>query len=391
MSSLQSKLWQRIRAEVATAGERVLDAEFRAGRGLARRLRDADSEAMRELGVEFLRLGSTEPPPRRSRVEHADDPASAALAASFDQDYPADATGAFGLLKLPRTRLHMPSALHAVSGWLLRESMPSTSLITNPKYWALIRMAPLRRARPLAPGVLGALTWGHNFYHWLIETLPRLQMLEKCDPALPVYLPRSSSPFVAASVRMLGLQERVKWLADGFYEAESLIVPTRLSEAIYPTAVAVDWLRARLREAQPPGERGRLLYVSRRDANIRFATNEGEVANAMLRLGFETVSLSALDLESQVRLMSSARCIVGAHGAGLAHLAFVADGGMVVEFFEEGHSAPCFYHLASLRTADYGCLVCPRDGLGYRVNVEHLERLVRRMLARTGGAQSLSS
>ena len=54
---------------------------------------------------------------------------------------------------------------------------------------------------------------------------------------------------------------------------------------------------------------------------------------------------------------------------------------MVVEFFEEGHSAPCFYHLASLRTADYGCLVCPKEGLGYRVDVAHLERLVRRMLA----------
>ena len=381
MSSLRSRLWQRIRAEVATVGERVLDAELRAGRGLARRLRDADSEAMRELGVEFLRLGSSSPPPRRSRVEHADDPASAALAASFDRDYPADATGAFGLLKLPRTRLHMPSAVHSVSGWLLRESLlSSTGVITNPKYWSLIRTAPLRRARPLAPGVLGVLTWGHNFYHWLIEALPRLQMLEKCDPALPIYLPRSSSPFVAASIRMLGLQDRVTWLADGFYEAESLVVPTRLSEAIYPTAVAVDWLRARLREPQPPGESGRLLYVSRSDANIRFATNEGEVADAMRRLGFETVSLSALDLDGQVRLMSSARCVVGAHGAGLAHLAFVPDGGRVVEFFEAGHSAPCFYHLASLRTADYGCLVCPREGLGYRVDVAQLETLVRRML-----------
>ena len=224
------------------------------------------------------------------------------------------------------------------------------------------------------------MTWGHNFYHWLIETLPRLQMLERCDPALPIYLPRSSSPFVADSVRMLGLEERVRWRADGFYEAESLIVPTRLSEAIYPTAVAVDWLRARLREAQPPEERGRLLYVSRRDANIRFATNEGRSKTQCSGWDSRTVSSSRSSTSSQVRLMSSARCVVGAHGAGLAHLAFVADGGMVVEFFEEGHSAPCFYHLASLRSADYGCLVCPREGLGYRVNVAQLESLVRRML-----------
>lgn len=390
MSSLRSKLWQRMRAEVATAGERVLDAELHAGRGLARRLRDADSEAMRELGVEFLRLGSTTPPPRRSRIEHADDPASAAVAALLDRDYPADATGAFGLLKLPQTRLHMPSALHTVSGWLLRESLPSTSVITNAKYWALIRMAPLRRARRLAPGVLGALTYGHNFYHWLIETLPRLQMLESCDPALPIYLPRSSPPFVAASLRILGLQDRVEWLEDGFYEAESLIVPTRFAEAVFPTGVAVDWLRAHLRQAPPPGERGRLVYVSRRDANIRFATNEDEVADAMLRLGFETVSLSELDFHSQVRLMSSARCVVGAHGAGLSHLAFAADGGMVVEFFQDGHSSPSFYYLASMRAADYGCLVCPREGLGYRVDVPQLEKLVRRMLARAGEAPRLT-
>jgi capsular polysaccharide biosynthesis protein len=283
----------------------------------------------------------------------------------------------------------MPSAVHVTSGWLVRESMLTTNLIANPKHWALIKAASLGRARRLAPGILGALPWSHNFYHWLVEVLPRLQMLEACDPALPVYLPRSSPPFVAASIRRLGLQDRVRWLADGFYEAESLVVPTRLSEAEYPTSVAVDWLRERFLDGDLPADARGLIYVSRRDANIRFATNEIEVERAMVRLGFQPVVLSSLDLASQVRVMSSARCVVGAHGAGLSHLAFVADGGMVVETIQEAHFAPCFYNLASLRAADYGCLACPKDGLGYHVDVGRLVALVSRMLDRVGASHSL--
>ncbi len=347
---------------------------------MARRLIAADSETLYRLGAEFEVIDWSEPPDWRAAVEHPGGDASTALASRIAREYPYDATGAYGLLTLPDVLLHMPSAVHTASGWIVRESLLSPTILANPKYWALIQSLVWRHARRLEPGILAALTWNHNFYHWMVEILPRLSMLSRCRADLPLYVGESTPPFVAASLELLGLRDRVEWLPDGVYQAESLIVPSRMSLALHPTRAAVDWLRDQLRDRASAAGPGRLIYASRRDAAIRFAVNEDEIAAAMERLGFEEVAFSGLSLAEQIRVMSSARAVVGAHGAALAHLAFAHDDGMLVEFFEEGHAMPCFYHLANLRRFTYGCMACPREGLGYRVDVARLEGLVRRMM-----------
>jgi hypothetical protein len=374
------QLWQRFRADASALGDRVLRRQLEVGAGLAGRLIAADSETLHRLGAEFEVVDWSEPPEWRATVEHPGGDASTLLASKIAGKYPHDATGPYGLLTLPDVLLHMPSAVHTAGGWLVRESMLSPAVLANPKYWALIQSLDWRHARPLAPGILVALTWNHNFYHWMVEILPRLSMLSRCRPDLPLYVGESTPRFAAASLELLGLDHRVVWLPDGVYRAESLVVPSRMSLALHPTRAAIDWLRDQLRNRASAAGPGRLIYASRRDAAIRFAANEDEVVATLARLGFEEVAFSTLGLAEQIKVMSSARAVVGEHGAALSHLAFAHDGGMLVELFEEGHAMPCFYHLANLRRFSYGCMACPREGLGYHVDVARLEGLVRRMM-----------
>lgn len=78
-----------------------------------------------------------------------------------------------------------------------------------------------------------------------------------------------------------------------------------------------------------------LLYVSRGDARERRIVNEAELIKALEKLGFKSITGGALTFEDQVRQFAQARIIFGAHGAGLANMAFAPRGTPVVELFPE--------------------------------------------------------
>lgn len=343
------------------------------------RLVSAASEEARRIGVRYQVLGCTRPLDGTADVIHTGDPDSAMFAARLERPYPPEATGPFGLLRLPRARLHVPSCMHAVAGRLVRESFLSEAFTSNPKYWLLCEIARLSPARRLPPGVLVPLTWHHNFYHWLVEMVPRLQMLDGLPRGLPLYVPRRVKPFVRESLAALRLLDRVTWLDDAVFEVEELVVPSRLSLAVYPTGTAVDWLRSALR---PPSSDAspRRLYISRGDASIRFVTNEDELAAALGTLGFEFVTMAGRTLTEQIALVASARVVVAPHGAALAHLAFLQQRGGVVELLQQGHGEACYHRLSRLCDAAYGCVVGARSGLGFAVEPARLLPVVERVL-----------
>jgi hypothetical protein len=383
VSYLSRRIVRSLRRQATVVGGIRLQKQLVTGRGLAARVTSVQSDALHRLGARFEVLGCSRPPLQLSELRLPDDSGPEARAIRPDLNYPEDATGPFGVITLPHARVCMPSAIHLVDGWLLEESMLTRGIIANPKYWWQARTARWRATQRLPFGVLGPLTWHHNFYHWLIEILPRLRMLGdgQVDSSLPIYMPESSPSFVRESLNLVGLAHRVRWLPDGLYDAEGLIVPSRLSSAVYPTSVAIDWLRDRILGQPIAGESlssPRYLYISRRDVADRVPRNEQQIASAMGALGFEVVNFSKMDLAAQIRLTSRARLLVGAHGAGFAHVAFLPEGAGVIEMIEEGRGilGGGYQYLASLVNARYGLLVY-RRGL---VDVPRLVRFVRQMV-----------
>jgi hypothetical protein len=374
---------------------KFLRDQLRSGRGLWAHVISVESEIARRLGVRFEVLGRSGPPSHMTPLRQPED--LAGHATPEDLSYPPNASGAFGLITLPLARVCMPSAVHAAGGWFIEEALMSPHSFAHPRYWWTAQIAKRGmavKARRLPRGVLGTVEQHENFYHWLIEILPRLRMVEEgqVDRSLPIYMPERSAAFVKQSLNLVGLSHRVRWLPDGVYEAEGLIVPSRISLMCYPTGVALNWLRERLLESAnqraggTPSSRP-YLYVSRRDAKKRVPINDQEVASAMSSLGFEVVNFSEMDLAAQIRLASRARLMVGPHGAGFSHVAFLAEGAGIVELLEEGQGwvGGGYHYLASLRNVQYGLMLC---GHGFVVDIPRLIRFVRGMLEAVEGAQS---
>ncbi len=131
----------------------------------------------------------------------------------------------------------------------------------------------------------------------------------------------------------------------------------------------------------------RRIYLARRGR--RKIANESELAPILARLGFETVAMEGLGLAAQVDALRGARVVVAPHGAALAHLVQVAEGGTLVECLPPRISNPSFFMLAGacgLRYAairgreDRASRGQPDGAADFAVDASDLERVLRAAL-----------
>ncbi len=203
----------------------------------------------------------------------------------------------------------------------------------------------------------------HNYYHWMVEALPRLQFLD-CLPdgsKIPLIFPAPGpKPFHLASLAALGIRNPIVAVNARLVKFKRLYVSTFLDPGAI-TARQVDWLRARLfPNAVKAGwsERPRRIYVSRRDANARNLVNETEAAATLAALGFETVVPGTLPLERQIQTFASADIVVATHGAGNTNTAFCRPGAIVIELVPDSVRQPHYWMLGSVADLRYGRVLC---------------------------------
>ena len=248
-----------------------------------------------------------------------------------------------------------------------------------------------------------------SYYHWVIEYLPRLRMLERYEtetgrrPTLLV--PPEPKPWIRETLRLCGWgpDDCTEWI---WPEAriERLVVPSHRNQFVSPhdshfgddfnpAPEDARWVAERMRsnvDGLDPGE-GSLdagafssrVYVSRRDTGTRRVADEAAVLDALEPLGFESYALSELSIPDQIRLFAHADAVVGPHGAGLVNLIHCEDAA-VFEFFPEDHVQPYYFSLARQLGFEYDCAVYPSRDDETVVDPENLRERVAAFLDRSG-------
>jgi capsular polysaccharide biosynthesis protein len=285
---------------------------------------------------------------------------------------------AAGILVCRDLRISFPTGVHLLGGVTVDEAMLSPSVVDNPKYaYALIRLALARRTTRIDRAVVLSMPWYHNFYHWIVEMLPRVLLLR--DPGQymhhPLLVPSDGPSFIRQSLELTGLIRRAEFVPSGAYSIGEAVIPSRLSRGTNVSPHSIDWLNAAFADVAP-GD-ARRLYVSRRDARIRFVRNETETARWAEEHGFTVFCPSDHTLEQQISAFKGAEEIVGPHGAGLSLLAVAKPGAKVLEIFQEGHFLSSYADIAAIRRQEYGFIVARRDGLGMRVDLGALSAVAQ--------------
>jgi hypothetical protein len=211
---------------------------------------------------------------------------------------------------------------------------------------SLLRALPSPRA-PDELEVAALLTnrWTNNYWHWIVDVLPRLEGLERYEAETGVrprlLLPPRLRAWQVASLNAVAPEAPTRPWGRRRIRVGLFVIPSfrrQYDGRSYHRPVspgACRWLRGRVlgRSGRGrEGNRGRRIYISRRDAAFRRVVNEGEVVRALGDAGYEAHVLGSLSFAEQARLFSAAEAVVAPHGAGLANLVF-AEAPTVLELF----------------------------------------------------------
>jgi capsular polysaccharide biosynthesis protein len=207
------------------------------------------------------------------------------------------------------------------------------------------------------PGWYATLCYPSSFayFHWIVESLPRLKMLQPFLGDLDgLFVPANLEPQLTESLIAMGVRQEqlVPLEMTSHVQPENLLIPSYCAGLNIPQWVPT-FLRATVLADRPSPVR-RKLYISRSDASKRRVLNEGEIASLLAKHGFETIALRDLDFRSQAELFDQADVVVGAHGAGLANVAFCRPGTKVIELLPSRHVAPhVYYSLTAAAGGEY--------------------------------------
>jgi hypothetical protein len=231
-----------------------------------------------------------------------------------------------------------------------------------------------RHIGPLAPMIPRY----RNYFHWLIECLPRLRGIrayeERSGTDVSLLVPADLPEWIFESLRLVGVpKDRLVPAETAVYRTSDLVVPS----FPLPTAAECAWIRAQVleRAAEDVGvETGTNVYISRTGATERTVRNEDAVVSALSEYGFESYRLEELSVAAQARLFDEADLIVGAHGAGLSNLVFCTDGAALELFGKKVKSN--YANIAETVGIHYESLQCAAAGVDLVVDTDRLVNVV---------------
>jgi capsular polysaccharide biosynthesis protein len=191
-----------------------------------------------------------------------------------------------------------------------------------------------------------------NYYHFLIDVLPRLGVLEQAAGIAPPdrwYVP-ARTRFQRELLDLVGISAELRIDADevAHVRARCLVVPGLPATTEKNPPWVVEFLRARLLPATAGSGGRRHIYVTRgTSANNRAIVNEADLVALLTARGFTVVDPGAMSVTDQIETFARASLIVSGHGAALANLVFASPGSAVIEIFPPGAVLPDYWRLAS--------------------------------------------
>ena len=182
---------------------------------------------------------------------------------------------------------------------------------------------------------------GHNYFHWMVDILPRLELLRRSGVSWQaidwIWINSVQQPFQQETLQAFGIPVSKILSSDRHpYIQADLVVPSFAGHLGWLEPWALRFLRDRFlplgERVSPPCDRmGDRIYISRANANHRRVLNEAAVIEQLQPLGFVPVVLETLSFAEQVSLFAQAKVIVAPHGGGLTNLLFCQPGTVVVE------------------------------------------------------------
>jgi hypothetical protein len=232
-------------------------------------------------------------------------------------------------------------------------------LVTDQEYAdALVKPLPAVPLDPTEHYIIGCNRAWHNYYHWLIQSLPAIDLGLRHRTHRKVTLVLSSlQPWQQETLALLGCQDVPRLtlqvpdtfllpsteFSDFLGERMPRIVTRAAMATFRRLSQAVPWGRATAEE----------IYVARTDARNRVAENEAELIGLLERQGVRIVVPGALPVAEQIATFRAARLVIGPNGAGMSNIVFCQSGSFIYEMLPRHYPNAAFNRLAQAAGLNY--------------------------------------
>ena len=296
----------------------------------------------------------------------------------------------YGVLDVKKATFEMPDGVVRVKTGVVKRIMGDTDWALNfPKFYRSFFRTFSFYKSGIKKSVFISLPFNENYYHWLIETLPRLALFDLLNikiNGIKIIMPHLDGrpKFVWETLALTGFVDQIQHLNSGVYEADNLIIPTLTAPRSRIHPFAADWLRNKILLSNMPPEVFQFetkeyerIYIARDDAPSRRVANSTEVDKLLESFGFKKMTMTGKTVVEQARIFSAAKIIVGIHGAALANVLFCQKGATLIEIFMDGWFTKAFFNLARDRDMIYGCFLAKNLNDNLLVNIEELNILIK--------------
>lgn len=198
----------------------------------------------------------------------------------------------------------------------------------------------------------------HNYGHWLIEMLPRAQIVKRMLGEMhDVLVHESSGPLDAIVDRTLEIagypeQKIVKTNQDPALFSNLLVVVGLTRHGSYMSPIS-PLLVNEMSLSIPYGSSSKKIYISRSDKNRRRLVNEGLIREKLEAEGYLTVVPGELSFENQVQIFRSANTVVGTIGAEFSNIVFCQPSTRVITLVPQGMPDTFFWFISQHKKLDY--------------------------------------
>lgn len=193
----------------------------------------------------------------------------------------------------------------------------------------------------------------HCYYHWMVDILPRLGLLERqgisLDSINHFIVREISGDFQRQTLARMGIDESriVETVSDQYLSCDRLLhIEMENAINMKMNRFIPLWLKHRFQVAPQPGERLK-LYISRPEGVRRGISNEAELRPHLEAAGFTMMAMEGLTVDEQVALLSRVDVLMSPHGGALTNMVFCRPGIKVVEILSR-HVYPYYYGLAEM-------------------------------------------
>ena len=208
----------------------------------------------------------------------------------------------------------------------------------------------------------------NNFYHWMIDILPALNLFEqagyKIEPEDKLLVYNATSGFQKTTLQLLGFSpDQVLEVRDSspYYQAEEIIMP------FFANAMATrmgSWIPEFLKSSFLPKQtvensEGNRYYIARGNQarNGRSIDNESELVAFLEAYNVKAIYPEEYSIQEQATLFSNASLVIATHGAGLTNIVFCKPGTKIIELYGQ-YMESCYWCISNVCELDYYILDC---------------------------------